>query len=54
MLLGDNYGVAKLLFTKTAKEPFSKKASVEILVSQIAIVTPLNKDHCATSYWSKH
>ena len=63
MLLGDNYGATIYRNSqRTTATPFSNKVSVEILVLQVfsdsftdkqAIVTPLNKDHCATSHWSK-
>ena len=63
MLLGDNYGVTIYKNSqRTTATPFSNKLSVEILnrnLFQIAftdkeiIITPLNKDHCATNHWSK-
>ena len=61
MLLGDNYGVTVYKNSGgTTATPFSSKVSVEILdcvfkmafTDKQAIVTPLNKDHCATSHWS--
>ena len=62
MLLGDNYGVTVYKNSReTTATPFSNKVSAEILdrvfwmafTDKQAIVTPLNKDHCATSHWSK-
>ena len=60
MLLGDNYGVTIYKNSRgTTATPFSNKVSVEILdriffqmafTDKQAIVTPLNKDHCATSH----
>ena len=60
MLLGDNYGVTIYKNSRgTTTTPFSNKVSVEIFRSRFfqmaftdkqAIVTPLNKDHCATSH----
>ena len=60
MLLGDNYGVTIYKNSRgTTATPFSNKVLVEILdrvyfqmayTDKQAIVTPLNKDHCATSH----
>ena len=60
MLLGDNYGVTIYKNSRgTTATPFSNKVSVEILdrvffqiafTDKQAIVTTLNKDHCATSH----
>ena len=58
MLLGDNYGVTIYKNSRgTTATPFSNKVSVEILdrvqmafTDKQAIVTPINKDHCATSH----
>ena len=58
-LIGDNYGVTIHKNSRgTTATPFSNKVSVEILdcifsdgfTDKQAIVTPLNKDHCATSH----
>ena len=64
MLLGDNYGVTIYKNSGgTTATPFNNKISVEILdrvlfkwllaTDKQTIVTPLNKDHYATSHWSK-
>ena len=63
MLPGDNYGVTIYKNSRGITATlFSNKVSVEILdrvfsdgfyTDKQAIVTPLNKDHCATSHWSK-
>ena len=61
MLLGDDYGVTIYKNSRgTTATPFSNKILVEILdrvsvfqmafTDKQAIVTPLNKDHCATSH----
>ena len=60
MLIGDNYGVTIYKNSRgTTATPFSNKLSVEILdrvffqmafTDKQAIVTPLNKDQCATSH----
>ena len=64
MLLGDNYGVTIYKNSqRTTATPFSNKVTVKILdrnfsdgfsfTDKQTILTPLNKDHCATSQWSK-
>ena len=63
MLQGNNYGITVYKNTlRTTATSFSSKVSVEILdrkffqiafTDKQAIVMPLNKDHCATSHWSK-
>ena len=62
MLLGDNYRVTIYKNSgRTTATCFSNEVSVEILdhffqvafADKQAIVTPLNKDHCTTSHWSK-